>query len=324
MTDPTFTIITPSYNQGRFIEETIKSVLSQTYPNIEYIIIDGGSNDDTVSIIKNYEKKIDYWVSEKDNGQTHAINKGLLKSTGEIIMWLNSDDVLLPGTIEKVVNLFLQNPEVNLIHGTALLFGDIKEQLKSAPKTDLTHRYLAYIPFPQPASFFRRKLIEEQGLLDEKLHYAMDFDLLVRAVLNYNVLSVQDTLAKYRIHPASKTNDHLLFAKEWAVVFSKVLRSFDFSKDIIDEMKSMDLYTEGSDLYSVSKHFSLTDLELAFFYFIDIQMHYHYQVLETKQSFHLAKFILNRFPMRQTQANSILLKSLFFPKFLIRNLRKFT
>ena len=120
---PKITIITPSYNQGQFIEETITSILSQDYPNLEYLIIDGGSKDNTVEIIKKYAGRLDYWVSEKDRGQSHAINKGLERSNGDIINWINSDDALMPGALWTVARAWMENPGA-IISGATQLFNE--------------------------------------------------------------------------------------------------------------------------------------------------------------------------------------------------------
>jgi len=116
---PRLSVVTPSYNQGRFIEETIRSVLLQDYPNLEFIIIDGGSTDNTIEVIKKYETWLAYWVSESDRGQSHAINKGIIKATGEILFWLNSDDVVLPGAFKKIAGVFSDNPEIKMVIGQA-------------------------------------------------------------------------------------------------------------------------------------------------------------------------------------------------------------
>jgi len=127
---PKISIITPSYNQGRYIEQTIQSVLSQNYPNLEYIIIDGGSTDETVDIIKKYESQLTYWVSEKDSGQTDAINKGFAKCTGYIINWLNSDDYYEPATLHRVANAFMNNKDCKVVCGTEWAFEDEVESHK--------------------------------------------------------------------------------------------------------------------------------------------------------------------------------------------------
>lgn len=154
-TIPRITIITPSYNQGAYIEDTILSVLNQDYPNLEYIIIDGGSNDQTIDIIKKYSDRISYWVSEKDRGQSHAINKGFERATGEIINWINSDDQLMPDTLHKLAAAFTADPELMMLHGRIEYFGETKPYYSvNLPAKDLDTRYVSHICMPQPATFY--------------------------------------------------------------------------------------------------------------------------------------------------------------------------
>jgi glycosyltransferase involved in cell wall biosynthesis len=204
---PKISIVTPSYNQEQFLEATITSVLNQEYPNIEYIIIDGGSTDNTVNIIKKYENRLAYWVSEPDRGQTDAIMKGLERSTGEIFAWQNSDDCYLPGTLKYIAQLFLANPEIDLLFGswnfidsngkflgTRHLKGYSLMKLKSG----------RLVP-PQPAVFFRKESIVLAGNLNIYKQQVMDYDLYVRIARTKNVLVVDKILGEFRIHKDSKT-----------------------------------------------------------------------------------------------------------------------
>ena len=283
---PKISIITPSYNQGSFIEETILSVLNQDYPNLEYFIIDGGSSDQTTEVIKKYESRIQHWVSEKDSGQSEAINKGLKFSTGEIVSWLCSDDLYLPGTLHKVAEIFMKNKESVLLHGKAILFdAHGKHEIKGAEMKDIHLRYYSVIPFPQPSSFFRKKLIDEQGLLREDLHFSMDFDLLIRAALNYEITPVEEVLSKYRLHEASKTVNKLpLFEKEWISVFSKFIRSVKGGEVYIENLKQCGLYSDGKDFYIHNRHFSGQDMKLIVLYYLDVMSHLSYQFLEMKKA----------------------------------------
>jgi glycosyltransferase involved in cell wall biosynthesis len=205
---PKISIVTPSYNQGQFIEETILSVLSQGYPNLEYIIIDGGSNDESVEIIKQYEQKLAYWVSEKDKGQAHAINKGFYIASGDILCWLNSDDMLLPGTLFYVAKkMAISYPMLlfgNCFHmkeGEAQSWGsNVKE---TAKKYDL--KLVDYII--QPSSFWNRKAWTVAGLLDTELHYGFDWDWFIRAQESgIQMLPTDRFLSIYRIHSNHKTS----------------------------------------------------------------------------------------------------------------------
>ena len=201
-------IITPSYNQGGFIEDTINSIIDQNYPNLEYIIIDGGSKDSTVDIIEKYKNDISHWVSEKDNGQSHAINKGFLKASGDIIAWLNSDDLYLPEVLKLVAETFNNHPEVDLIYGDVLNFYPDGAEKYYKVKEFEPVDFLSRVSIHQPAVFWRRKILDEIGFLDEDLHYVMDYDLWARILFKYKTLKINKPLAKFRIHNNSKTSDN--------------------------------------------------------------------------------------------------------------------
>jgi glycosyltransferase involved in cell wall biosynthesis len=180
---PRITIITPSYNQGEFIEETIKSVLNQKYPNLEYFVIDGGSTDNTLDIIKKYEHRIDWWVSEPDGGQSHAINKGLTRATGEILNWINSDDLLFPGALRHVANAYVEcSGDVHLIVGATARISKEGRIIKvsSPPSRRALSPKAFIIPIGQQSSFFTKSAIQHIGLLREDLHAIMDMDLYYR------------------------------------------------------------------------------------------------------------------------------------------------
>lgn len=204
---PRISIVTPSYNQGQFIEETIRSVLLQGYPDLEYNIIDGGSTDESVEIIRKYERWISFWVSEPDSGQTNAINKGFKRSTGEIVAWLNSDDLYTAGALFTAAKAFAEQPHSAVIYGKIDAVDadtSILSHLNSRD-FDLEELYRGdYIP--QPASFISAEAIKKIGFLDERFQYAMDYDLWIRlgqegAVMQY----IPKTLAWFRLHDCSKS-----------------------------------------------------------------------------------------------------------------------
>jgi glycosyltransferase involved in cell wall biosynthesis len=292
MTRPRISVITPSYNQGQYLEETIRSVLSQGYAELEYIIIDGASTDATPDIIRRYEPQLSYWVSEKDSGQSEAINKGLRRATGEIITWLCSDDLFLPDTLGRVAEHFAETGAA-LVHGRTVLFGEgMREQVKGADEHDLEFRYLAGMPFAQPSSFFRRRVLEEQGYLDESLHYGMDYDLVARIALNYPIKRVEDIFSRYRLHEESKSvAQNIEFTRDWAKTFSRVLRSFEFTADLIKSLSDLGLYVEGTDCYRVTKEFSPPDIRKAFLYFLEFQLFYFYENLDLRRAHELTVFI---------------------------------
>lgn len=208
---PRISVITPSYNQGHFLEQTIQSVLSQDYPNLEYIVVDGGSKDDSVEIINRYKGRLAWWVSEKDKGQTHAINKGLQHATGEILTYLNSDDLLLPRSLDRVCAYFSSHPDSDFLYGDASIV-DAAGHEQLLCRTLPFNRHLVVYGrsiICQPASFFRRSLLDRIGLFDESLFFCMDIDFWVRAVLGgAKFQHVYECFAAARFHSNAKTMKH--------------------------------------------------------------------------------------------------------------------
>ena len=182
MKEPLVTIVTPSYNQAPFLEATIRSVLEQDYPHIEYIIIDGGSTDGSLDIIKKYADRLAFWSSEKDRGQTDAINKGFARATGDILAWINSDDTYEPGAIREAVEWMQAHPEMGLVYGDANFIDDDGKVIGRFPAAQTDYRLLrrGYVHIPQQAAFFRRDLWQKVGPLDPSFFFAMDYDLWVR------------------------------------------------------------------------------------------------------------------------------------------------
>lgn len=198
-------IVTPSFNQGRYIRETIESVLSQNYTPIEYLVIDGGSADETVSILKNYGNRF-YWVSEKDRGQSHAINKGWRRAKGEILAWLNSDDIYLPGAVRKAVEFLERNPTVGAVYGEGYHIredGTIIERYPTEPFNPQRLKETCFIC--QPTVFVRRKILDDVGYLDESLKFCMDYDLWFRITKKYSWGYLPDFLACTRFYADTKT-----------------------------------------------------------------------------------------------------------------------
>ena len=213
---PRISIVTPSLNQGAYIEANIKSVLNQEYPNFEHIIIDGGSTDGTIDILRKYDHVI--WVSEKDSGQSEAINKGFKRANGEILAWLNSDDCYEPNafkTIAKELNRdegkYFVFGDCNVIDGKGEIIGFIKGKYKGQSSL-IEYWKDAYIP--QPAVFFYRDLLHEIGFLNESLHYAMDWDFWLRISEKYSLFYVNKPLSNFRSHGKQKTGGYEIFEPE--------------------------------------------------------------------------------------------------------------
>ncbi len=209
---PKISIITPSYNQARFIDQTIQSVLNQDYPNLEYIVMDGGSTDGTIEILKKYNKKIK-WISEKDRGQTDAINKGLQLITGEIIGYLNSDDLLESNCLGNISGFFDSNPKVYWVSGKCRIINALGDRsrnfvvyYKNICLKHLRFRNTLYVSnyISQPATFWRKELVESIGFFNESYHLSMDYDYWLRAFKKYKLGYIDDYLASFRIHESSK------------------------------------------------------------------------------------------------------------------------
>jgi len=198
-------IITPSYNQAAFLEQTIQSVLSQDYPSIEYILVDGGSKDGSLEIIEKYRQHFAWWVSEPDSGQAEAINKGFSHATGEIIAWLNSDDLYLAGTISQAVAALTAYPELGFVFGDALTIDAAGNPLSQLQFKD--YQLLDLIGFRiicQPAVFMRRSLLEGAGYLDDCYHFLLDHQLWIRLACQAPFRHVPNTWAAARHHAAAK------------------------------------------------------------------------------------------------------------------------
>ncbi|MBC8430510.1 MAG: glycosyltransferase [Desulfobacterales bacterium] len=203
---PKISIVTPSLNQGHFIEETIRSVLLQGYPKLEYIIIDGGSVDESVKIIKKYEKWIAYWVSEKDKGQSQAINKGFKKCTGEIVAWLNSDDLYCKNTLSIIGHKFRTKSNMCLLYGDCIFINGDGNALRSVCSRDFQKNQIIDLNFIfQPSAFIKKSVVSELYYLDEKLNFAMDFDLWIRILKRYPSVYLPISLSMFRWHDDSKT-----------------------------------------------------------------------------------------------------------------------
>ncbi|MEO7142857.1 MAG: glycosyltransferase family 2 protein [Bryobacteraceae bacterium] len=204
---PLVTIVTPSFNQGRFIRATIESVLSQDYPRIEYIVMDGGSTDETASVVNGFKGRLQ-WISEKDRGQSHAINKGFAMANGQIVSWLNSDDIILPGSVSHAVRTLQKNPEAGAVYGEGYQI-DIDGNVKSRfpPTVPFNLWKLVYLSdyILQQTVYFRKQALEAVGYLDESLHWGMDWDILIRLGKRFPLEYIPEYMGCLREYEAAKT-----------------------------------------------------------------------------------------------------------------------
>lgn len=220
VTPPKISIITPSYNQAQFLERTIISVLNQNYPNMELIVIDGGSTDNSMEIIKKYEKYLTYWISEPDKGQSDAINKGLRIAKGDILAWQNSDDIYLPGAFNKVGEIYKKNTRTDLVFGNIYLIDS----------NDKINNEMRYVPFSlndllyfdwnigSQAAFWSRRLMDKVGLLRDDISTCFDFDWFIRLGRNAKEIRfIKDFLGAYRIHEDAKLST-VSQEKRWPVL----------------------------------------------------------------------------------------------------------
>ncbi len=220
MTAPLVSILTPSFNQARFLEETLRSVLEQSYPRLEYLVVDGGSSDGSVEILRRYADRLAWWTSEPDSGQAAALNKGFEQARGEILGWVSSDDTLLPGAVATVVEELERDRETLLVYGEALFVDeDGRELFPLEPRpfdvAAMVSRCQNHVV--QPGSLFRRRALELAGPFVEGAHYLFDFEFVLRlALAGGNVKWIPDRLATYRVHGESKSGGaSLLKARDY-------------------------------------------------------------------------------------------------------------
>ena len=233
---PTISIITPSFNQGEYIEETIRSILLQNYPNLEYIIIDGGSTDNTVEIIKKYEKYLTYWISEPDRGQAHAINKGLEKCTGEVFNWINSDDFLEPNSLFEIGKHFAENKQIQVLCGFTHCY------FQETGKTSHTYRMgikktvadtILNVEMNQPGSFYKLAVVKEFGGVNETLRYVFDDELWFKYLCKFGMGQIAFTdklFVHFRLHGNSKSvgEGYAEFYKEITAIYYELAKQLKF------------------------------------------------------------------------------------------------
>lgn len=233
---PKISIVTPSLNQGKFLEQTIVSILSQNYPNLEYVIMDGGSSDESSKIIRKYSGRLKFWQSEKDEGQWDAINKGFAKTTGEIMTWLNSDDILMPGTLNLVANIFGQLPDTEWLTGRPTTINQEGFNMHIGFKPAYINKLIklgfyhgACLGFiMQEGTFWRRRLWDKSGGKVERVNLSIDYKLWKNFAKYAELTPVLTSLAAFRLNPHRKTKELGTYFKEIGVPFPKLLRIIFF------------------------------------------------------------------------------------------------
>jgi len=232
---PKISVITPSYNQGKFIEKTIRSVLNQDYPHLEYIVIDGGSRDGTIEILKKYGDRL-RWISGRDEGQSDAINKGARMATGDIVAYLNTDDTYEAGALTQVADIFAGDPSVMWLTGRCRIVNEDDLEVRriiTTYKNFLLDHYsyrllLITNLISQPSTFWRRQLVEELGLFDKSEHLAMDYEYWLRIGKRYSPKIVKKCLSSFRIHPSSKSSGSFLKMPRHELLIAKKYSESNF------------------------------------------------------------------------------------------------
>lgn len=250
---PRVSIVTPSYNQGQFLEETIRSVLLQGYPDLEYLVMDGGSTDGSVEIIRRYEPWLAYWTSEPDRGQSDALNKGFGRSTGAVLAWLNSDDRYRPRAIETAVRVLAMNVQAAVVYGDCIEIDEVGKVLRTYEARDFDiRRQLVAQMIPQPAAFFRRTVWDQVGPLRTDLHYTMDRDLWNRAALHFSLVHIATIMADMRVHAASKTvSQGVCFTHETETLYDELFARPDLPLDL----RQLEPEARGLNSFEMGHHY---------------------------------------------------------------------
>lgn len=328
MTYPKISIVTPSFNQGKFLEETILSVIGQGYPNLEFIIIDGGSTDDSIDVIKKYEQHLVYWVSEKDRGQSHAINKGIERATGEIISTIPSDDLLLPEALIKVAEEFNKaDSNISLIHGGTMLFnkkGDLEPEWGYDDPS--YERYLSGLCFSHTAGFIKKEFLDKVGYYNEKYHYGMDYDLYSRLLLVSRFKKTGHLFSKYRFHEDSKTVALTIkFTGDWIQSFVNLVENLELKK-VKSELLSLGLFDEyfrSAEKFNFHFDKVAPDEKKISYYFLTDIMRADYRTGNLKRAKRLAKHIERNYDILNANHVPLIIQRLKrYPLFFIATAKK--
>lgn len=239
---PRVSIVMPSLNQGRFITQSIESVLAQDEPNIELIVVDGGSTDETLSILKSFGERVT-WISEKDDGQSQAVNKGWRMARGEILGWLNADDLLAPDASRRAVDALEADATLAGVYGDCVYIDEAGAELGKYPAEEFDYEKLVLRAedfIPQPGIFLRRAWAERVSMLDENLHYVMDYDLWLRLGMRAPLKYLRGEMARARLHRGAKTLASApRFGDELALVFSRLMAQPDLPSNLVAQKNTI-------------------------------------------------------------------------------------
>jgi glycosyltransferase involved in cell wall biosynthesis len=294
-------VVIPSFNQGSFLEETILSVLEQDYPLLEIFVIDGGSTDQSLDIIKKYQGKLSGWVSEKDNGQSDAINKGFRMCTGDIVSWLCSDDLFMPDALKKVNEVFSTLSEsVGVIHGNTEIFAGKKIiHFDKGYSLWTIERQLSGMTFPQPSSFIRMTHLKRAGFLNPSLHYGMDYDLFARLCMICEFHYIDAYLSRYRLHDSSKSTTAISkFIDEWIIIFNSVVKGLKLEqviKVVEENGVSVSPNETISDFFRTLNAKIKLDYDSMSYYFLVNVVRYDYTCANFKRVKIIGKYMLKNY-----------------------------
>lgn len=298
------TIVTPTLNQGNFIEATIRSVLLQNYPKLEYIILDGGSSDNTLEIIRKYQSWITYWESKKDKGQAAAIQEGFGRSTGAYLSWLNSDDLLCKNALWKLASFILEQEEVDFIYGDAFIYENGELLRFETKKENIALRALGSFPFVQPACFFSASCLEKVGTIDAGLDITFDYDLFARIALSGATMQfIPADLAIFRRQPNAKTHRYNhAWDKDRTEIFSRVLRSIEVEKPMLDLLRHIGAYKDGTINYQANRRFNEKEKRSVISSFVQDNFYFYYaDMRDFERTFQNARFLKRYLPEHFTK-----------------------
>lgn len=284
MNYPKISIVTPSFNQGKYLEQTILSILGQKYPNLEYIIIDGGSTDNSVEVIRKYEKQLSYWVSEKDKGQSDAINKGLKKVTGNLFNWINSDDLLEEGALFKIAEAYMGSPDAKLfVLGLSYLDGEKKVLRKWHIYPADGILFYCDPTIVQPSMFYTLDAVKKIGEIDMQLHYAMDYEWLLKFLFIYDNTQIywsQVPVAVFRLHSEAKTSEgEQNFINDIANILFSLSKYSDLSEYCMLLNQAYKIYPGYS--FNIAKNYVVSaTVERMLVYFL---LHHSHLIFDKKQ-----------------------------------------